>query len=109
MSSINQAARVNPKFIAFVVAATIVPFLDHRAELRSCCMQKSRVLLRGVSRRSRGATLRLARMDVALGPRERNRRRTRDARRRPVAAKSQSKLPHRAHAARRREHVAIAR
>src|SRR6266700_75569 len=39
-------------------------------------------------------------MDVALGPRERNRRRTRDARRRPVAAKSQSKLPHRAHAAR---------
>src|SRR4029077_12872812 len=40
-------------------------------------------------------TRRLARMDWALGARERNRRRKGDARCRPIAAKSESELPDR--------------
>src|SRR6478609_4301773 len=72
--------------------------MDHRAAFRLRCVSESRVLVRRVSAQSRRGTRRLARVDCALVRRERNPRRTGNACRRPIAAKSESQLPDRAHA-----------
>ena len=61
--------------------------------------------IRSISRRNRPTGANLPR----VAARARNHRRTRDARRRPFPAQSEGQSPHRAHAARRGGHVAIAR